>query len=118
MGTIILKKMEFYAYHGCFAEEQLTGTKFRIDLQLVTDTEEAERNDDLHKTIDYQKVYNIVKSQMEIKSKLLENVARRIMDELLKQFPEIKNAEIIISKLHPPLGGKISRVMFKLNYPQ
>lgn len=117
MGTIILKKMEFYAYHGCFAEEQLTGTKFSVDLQIITNTKEAEKYDDLSKTIDYQHVYNIVKYQMEIKSKLLENVARRIMDELLKEFPEISNAEISISKLNPPLGGKISRVMFKLNYP-
>lgn len=118
MGTIILKKMDFYAYHGCFAEEQLTGTKFRVDLQITTNTNEAELNDDLSKTIDYQKVYNIVKFQMDIKSKLLEHVARRIIDELINQFPEIINAEITLSKLNPPLGGKISRVMFKLNYPQ
>jgi len=114
MGVIILKKMEFFAYHGCFAEEQLTGTKFRVDLQLEVDATEAELNDDLSKTIDYQKVYNIVKQQMEIKSKLLENIARRIADTISNQFTEIKKIEITVTKNNPPLGGKVSGVSYKL----
>ncbi|HRS54428.1 MAG TPA: dihydroneopterin aldolase [Bacteroidales bacterium] len=117
MGVIILKDMDFFAYHGCFSEEQIIGTRFSIDLLLEADTEDAEITDNLHKTIDYQQVYNVVKKQMCIKSKLLENVARRIITELVKSFPEIKRAEVTISKFNPPLGGQVSRVMFKLIYP-
>jgi dihydroneopterin aldolase len=117
MGTIILKNMEFYSYHGCSMEEQLNGTKFRVDIQIETDTCDAETSDDLNKTIDYLQIYNTVKTQMEIKSKLLENAARRIMNELINNFPEIHKAEVKISKLNPLPGGKISKAIFKLNYP-
>ena len=46
--------MEFFAYHGCFDEEQVIGTKFLVDLYLETETKEAELTDDLSKTINYQ----------------------------------------------------------------
>ncbi len=49
MSTISIEGMEFYAYHGCFAEEQLIGTWFVVDLFLETDTTEAEQTDDLTK---------------------------------------------------------------------
>ena len=107
--------MEFYAYHGCFKEEQIIGTKFRVDLFIESDTSEAEKTDDLSKTINYQTVFQIVKAQMQIKSKLLEHVGRRILDELKANFPEIENAKIKISKLNPPLGGKMENVSLTLN---
>ncbi len=115
MATISIEGMEFYAYHGCFKEEQIIGTKFRVDLFIKSDTSEAEKTDDLSKTINYQTVFQIVKAQMQIKSKLLEHVGRRILDELKANFPEIENAKIKISKLNPPLGGKMENVSLTLN---
>jgi dihydroneopterin aldolase len=51
---------------------------------------------------------------MEIKSKLLENVANRILDELYKEFPAVIKAEVKVSKLNPPLGGKLNCVSLTL----
>ena len=34
MGKIILEQMEFYAYHGCFQEEQIIGNRFVVQLVL------------------------------------------------------------------------------------
>ena len=34
MGTILLEGMEFFAFHGCFKEEQIIGTKFIVDIQI------------------------------------------------------------------------------------
>jgi len=110
MGLISLSGMEFFAYHGCFAEEQIIGNKFIIDLEFFSSTDDAEICDDLSKTVNYQKVYELVKAEMEIKSKLLEHVARRILDAVYKHFPYIGNAKITVSKLNPPIGGKVDRV--------
>jgi dihydroneopterin aldolase len=110
MSVISIEGMEFFAYHGCFKEEQIIGTKFLVDLHIETDTTEAENSDDLSKTINYQEVYWLVKAEMKIKSKLLENVARRILSSLKYNFPETKSATIKISKLNPPLGGKMKNV--------
>ena len=102
--------MEFYAYHGCFKEEQIIGTRFLVDLYLETNTENAERSDDLADTVNYQEVYLLVKKEMEIKSKLLEHVGRRILDVVKEKFPEISSASLKISKMNPPLGGKMKNV--------
>jgi len=107
--------MEFFAYHGCFSEEQIIGTRFLVDLFIETDTHEAEQMDKLSKTINYQEVFLMVKDQMAIKSKLLEHVARRILNKLQQQFPAIDYAEVKLSKMNPPLGGKVGKVCLTLS---
>ena len=115
MGMISIENMEFFAYHGCFSEEQIIGTQFIVDLYIETDTSEAEKTDKLSETINYQEVFLMVKEQMAIKSKLLEHVARRILDKLGDQYPEIEYAEIKVSKVNPPLGGKVGNVSLTLS---
>jgi dihydroneopterin aldolase len=114
MSVISIEGMEFFAYHGCFKEEQIIGTKFRVDLFLETDTTTAENSDNLYDTVNYLSVYQVVKAEMEIKSKLLEHVGRRILNRVLDEFPLIKNARIKIKKLNPPLGGKMDFVALEL----
>ncbi|MCX6232285.1 MAG: dihydroneopterin aldolase [Bacteroidetes bacterium] len=114
MSLIKLEGMEFFAYHGCFKEEQVIGTKFKVDLTIEANVDEAAIHDDLHLTINYLSVYQMVKKQMKIKSKLLENVGKRILDELYLQFPGIIRAEVKVSKLNPPLGGKLNCVSLTL----
>lgn len=110
MSTISIEQMEFYAYHGCFKEEQIIGTRFLVDLFIETDTGKAEKSDALADTVNYQEVYLLVKKEMEIKSKLLEHVGRRILDAIKKQYPQLVSAELKISKMNPPLGGKMKNV--------
>ena len=114
MGLISVEGMEFFAYHGCFKEEQIIGTKFIVDIFLETDTREAEMTDDLHKTANYQAVYHFVKEEMAVKSKLLEHVGRRILDRIKKEFPEVTDCRLKISKMNPPVGGKVQRVSLEL----
>ena len=110
MGKILLEGMEFFAYHGHFREEQIIGTKFMVDLEMEFDTVKAENSDHLHDTINYQEVYLLVKREMEINSHLMERVARRILDSMKQSFPPLKTIHVKISKLNPPLGGKVSQV--------
>ena len=37
MSVIQIEKMEFYAYHGHFREEQIVGNRFLVDLWIETD---------------------------------------------------------------------------------
>jgi len=114
MGMITIEGMEFFAYHGCFKEEQIIGTKFIVDLFMEADTAEAENSDDLSKTVNYQAVYGLVADEMSVKSKLLEHVARRILDRIGKEYPQIISSRIKISKMNPPVGGKVERVCVEL----
>lgn len=106
--------MEFFAYHGCFKEEQVIGTKFRIDLFLEVDTSLAEKTDQLKDTVNYQSVFHLVKKEMETPSKLLEHVGRRILDRIKQEFTTVKHARIKIRKLNPPLGGKMDFVSVEI----
>jgi len=110
MGKILLEGMEFFAYHGHFKEEQIIGTKFIVDLELMFETGQAEFSDHLGDTINYQEVYLVVKKEMEINAHLLEKVARRILDAVMRSFPQVKSVQVKISKVNPPLGGKVKQV--------
>jgi dihydroneopterin aldolase len=116
MGTILLEGMEFFAFHGCFKEEQIIGTKFIVDLVVDVDTAVAEGSDSLHDTADYVGLYACVKMEMEQKSHLLEHLARRIVDALQSEFPAINAIELKIAKINPPMGGKMHQVSFKTQW--
>ena len=110
MGQIHLEDMEFYAFHGHYREEQIVGNKFIVDLTIETDMSIPSKSDNLKDAVNYQKAYLIVKSEMEKKSYLLENIAGRILDALYSEMSGIKKATIKVSKMNPPMGGKIGSV--------
>lgn len=114
MSRITLSDMRFYAHHGCFAEEQCIGTHFRVDLAYWTDTAEAEQSDDIAHTVSYLDVYQVVKREMGIPSHLLEHVARRIANALLRQFEAIGRVEVRLAKLAPPLGGQVGEAAIEI----
>jgi dihydroneopterin aldolase len=110
MGLIQIEGMEFYAFHGHFREEQIVGNKFIVDLTIETDMVLASQSDNLKDAVNYQKAYEIVKEQMSRKSYLLENIAGRILDALYGEMTAIRKATVKVSKLNPPVGGKIHSV--------
>lgn len=110
MSKIILENMEFHAFHGCLDHEKQLGNTFIISVSIELNTEKAGKTDELHDTLNYQLVYDVVKEQMEIPSKLIEHVGQRILDTIMNQFPQIQALEVCLSKLNPPLGGKVSKV--------
>ena len=114
MATIAIEGMTFRAYHGCMEEEQVIGNTFVVDLYLESDTEKAEQSDDLNDTTDYAEAYNIVKKEIEIPSKLLEHVGRRILDAIKKSFPEVESAELKVAKMNPPINGQADSVSVTL----
>jgi 7,8-dihydroneopterin aldolase/epimerase/oxygenase len=115
MGLIEIEGMEFYAYHGHFKEEQVVGNKFLLNVSIETDCEKAGNSDHLHDALDYQKVYNLIKEEMEQKSFLLENICYRILDRLYLEFDTINKATIKVSKINPPMGGQIKKVSITMS---
>jgi 7,8-dihydroneopterin aldolase/epimerase/oxygenase len=116
MGTILLEGMEFFAFHGCFKEEQIIGTKFIVDLAVEADTSVARNSDHLRDTVDYVGLYQCVKGEMEQKSHLLEHLAGRIEDAVRITFPSIDSIKLKIAKINPPMGGKMHQVCFQTEW--
>ena len=110
MGCIELNGMDFYAFHGCFAEEQAIGTHFRVDVTFETDTSIAQRSDSIDDTVSYLDVYHTVKREMMKPSHLLEHVADRIGEAILQEYPNVETVKTKVYKLNPPLGGQLESV--------
>ena len=115
MGIIEIENMEFFAYHGCFKEEQIVGNHFTVSLRLVGNLSKAAATDNISDAINYQTAYNIVKAEVEKPSHLLENVCQRILDSLFINMQNIDKATVKVSKMNPPLGGKIQKVSVTLS---
>jgi 7,8-dihydroneopterin aldolase/epimerase/oxygenase len=115
MGLIHLENMEFYAYHGCFKEEQLAGNWFQVNLTLETDTQKASETDRIDDALNYQYAYQIVKREMAVTSHLLEHVSKRILDALFLEFAQLERGTVKVSKMNPPMGGVMKSVSVEMS---
>lgn len=114
MDKIIFEKMQFYAYHGFFEEENKLGQKFEIDLEMYLNLKKAGLSDCLEDTVHYGKVYEAVKEILTgSKMKLLESLAERIAEELLKSF-SISAVIVRVRKLNPPIHGYLQSVSVEI----
>jgi len=114
MGKVSLEGMEFYARHGYYEEERVIGNKYSVDVVLDVDFSEAASEDKLEGTVNYEKVYEIVRDVMSIDANLLEHLAGKMIKALRKGFPELKHAKVIISKYNPPIKGLCKRAVVEL----
>lgn len=116
MGIIEIEDMEFYAYHGCFDAEKVVGNYFMVQARLEGDCSVPAKTDNIQDALNYQRAYEVIKEQMMISSDLLEHVTKRIIDALFNFFGErIDFAQIKVSKMAPPMGGKMKAVSVTLS---
>lgn len=115
MGKIVLEKMQFFSHHGHFDEEQIVGAYYELNLALYLDISQAAQSDDLADTLNYQEVYDVVKREMAINSRLIEHVSKRIVSALLNSFNQLEQVDLSFSKLNPPLGGQVNRVTIEIS---
>ncbi|CAA0231341.1 Dihydroneopterin aldolase [Tenacibaculum maritimum] len=110
MGIIKVKNIRLYAYHGCLYEEAKIGSEYRVDLKVNANLQKSSETDDLADTVDYVHLNHIVKEEMAIRSKLLEEVAARILVRILKEIQLVKKVRISVAKINPPIGGNVEEV--------
>lgn len=115
MSKITLKNMYFHAYHGCLEHEKELGNTFIVNISFEVNTERAGKSDQLHDTLNYQQVYNTVKKEMDVPSKLIEHVGQRIIEAVFNKFTDIQFLEVEVEKQNPPLGGKVECVSIQLS---
>lgn len=104
---ILLENLKLYAYHGVGEQERLVGNHYLINLKIKIDVTKAVQSDCLNDTISYAEVFEIVKEEMAVSSKLLEHVAGRIISALRKEYPNIQTIELKLSKNNPPMGADL-----------
>ena len=115
MDKIRVKNIKIFAYHGVIQEEQNLGQNFEIDVVLGIRKNQAGISDDLSKTVDYSKVYNLVVDIFTKKTyKLIETLAEKISQKLLS-FDNVENVKIKIRKPSVPINGQLDFVEIEIN---
>ena len=104
-SKIYLRNVRFHAFHGVLPQEGIVGNDYLVTLVLEYDFSSAMKTDDLQGTLNYAEVYQKVREEMAVPSKLLEHVAGRIAHRLFSDFPEIQKLQLSITKVNPPMGA-------------
>ena len=103
MLTISLARLEFDGRHGATAVERRALRKFEVDVELDVEVTAAERNDKLADTVDYSRVAEVIVGiGVGEPHRLLESLARRMVDNLRGRFPAVKRVRLELRKLNPP----------------
>ena len=115
MIEVCLKNIRCYSFHGCLKEEKILGSEYLVSLRVKGEFDKSVQSDDLKDTVDYVLLNKIVLEEMAVRSKLLENVAYRVVSRTLKEDGRVSEAFVSISKLCPPVNGNTERVSVKIS---
>ncbi len=114
MSKIFLEDIKIYAYHGVLQEENIIGTYYILNAEIHIDLWDAAVSDDLNDTVSYADINEIIHDEMEIKSKLLEHVAGRIITKIREKFNQISYIKLRITKTSPPMKGEMKGASIEL----
>ena len=99
---IALINMRFQGSHGVLEEERAQPQPFEIDVELSLDLSLAGVSDDLHHTVDYREVFEIVRETIEGPSRqLIESLAETIAARLLADFGTVGVGEVLVRVRKP-----------------
>lgn len=102
---ISLTNIEIFAYHGVLPQERKVGGTYMVDISLTVPNEQSTHTDALDDTVNYAEVYDVIKQEMAVPSKLIEHLAGRIARRIKEEFPLVSEVSIKLTKKHPPIPG-------------
>lgn len=115
MDILALEGMEFFANHGYYSHEKENGGNYEVDVFLNLDLQKAGLSDDLEDTVNYETIYAIVEEVMNDSKNLIEHIAYQIVEQIALQFTEIESVRVKVTKLLPPLKGKVQKSTVELH---
>lgn len=111
LDIIRLHNAVFYAYHGVLSDEQVLGGKFEVDVELHCNLSNARRSDNLKDTINYEKVYAVMKEAVVgRKHFLIESLAEAIASAILKEFKRVRKTVVRVRKPSAPIHGVLDHI--------
>lgn len=115
MDKIIIDKLEIFANHGVYPEENVLGQKFIISVVLYTSTRKAGVTDELSFSVNYGEVSHFIRKYMtEHTWKLLECAAEHLAQAILLEYPLVKKLDLEIQKPWAPIALPLNTVSVKI----
>lgn len=104
MDKIIIENLEIIAEHGVFKEEKFLGQKFIISIEMLTDTREAGKTENLNASTHYGFVADDVEKIFTSKSfDLIETCAEKIAEMILTKYHLISEVKVTVKKPWAPI---------------
>lgn len=112
MDKIVLKGLYFEACHGVLDFEKVEKQPFIIDVEMDMDLTKAGSSDNLAESVDYSKVYELVKFKVFEKTcDLIEKLAYEILTEVLRFDERIQSVRVSVHKPKAPIEAKFDDVV-------
>ena len=102
MISIKLKQLRFFAHHGLYEEERKVSNEFMVDLEVFFDAPSTVITK-MSETINYIKLYELVKKHMLQTTDLLETLATAIAEDIRVSYKQVRKIAITITKKYPPV---------------
>ena len=100
---ILLRKVQFFGFHGLYPEEAVRGNQFEVDLKVFYSRDQPIEKID--QTVDYVTLYELIREQMQVRRLLLETLGNEICFNIKNKFPQVRAIELEIRKINPPIQG-------------
>ena len=101
---IFLTGIEGFGYHGLFDHERQNGQDFFVDVALSVDLTAASKSDEISDTVNYAEITNLVVSHITTEPvNLIEKLAGRIADHILKDHAKVLVATVTVHKPQAPV---------------
>lgn len=115
MDKITIDKLEIFANHGVYPEENVLGQKFIISVVLYTSTRKAGVTDELSFSVNYGEVSHFIRKYItEHTWKLLECAAEHLAQAILLEYPLVKKLDLEIQKPWAPIALPLNTVSVKI----
>lgn len=114
-GYVCLDNVRCYAHHGVMPQETTVGAMFSVNIRAKYPFDKALHSDHVDDTLNYAAIYDIIKEEMKIPSKLIEHVAGRIGETIFRKFPLVESIDISIAKANPPMGADLTSASVELH---
>jgi dihydroneopterin aldolase len=109
---IILSGLEFHGFHGAFPVEEQLGARFIVDVEMSLP---LPKEDDLEQTVDYSKVYALIRGLVtEKRYQLIEALANAIASDILLGHSLVQQVVVRVHKPHAPLPGVVRDVVVEV----
>ena len=112
---ILLRAMEFAGHHGVSDEERADEQMIEVDIELQLDLRPAGSSDDLAQTVNYSRIFEICRAQVEDHTyKLLEGIGENICRDVLSFDQRIERVTVEVRKPGVPIDGVLEHAGIRL----
>lgn len=104
-SSIFINNLRLYAFHGVLPQERVVGGDYSVDLRVHYNISRAIETDRLEDTISYADLCALIQREMAQPSALLEHVAGRMAQAIIRAYPQVEKIWIRITKQNPPMSA-------------